>query len=52
MSALRFRVRSNVAMHGHLFAVQHEINRLRRRGCSERRAFALAAAFVFGRYVR
>lgn len=51
MSALRFRVNSNIAVHGHLAAVRFEIARLRRLGCSERRAFALAASFVFGRYV-
>ena len=51
MSALRFRINSNIAVHGALFAVQSEIARLRRAGCSERRAFALAAQFVFGRYV-
>lgn len=51
MSTQAFRVSSNVATHGHRYAVEIEIKRFRRMGCSADRAFALAASLVFGRYV-
>ena len=45
------RIASNVATHGHLFAVETEIKRFRRMGVSADRAFALAMSNVFGRYI-
>lgn len=45
------RIASNVATHGYRFAVQQEIKRFRRLGCSPDRAFALAMSNVFGRYI-
>jgi len=45
------RIASNVTTHGHLFAVQTEVSRFKRMGCSADRAFALAMSNVFGRYV-
>lgn len=51
MSTQAFRVQSNIAAHGVRFAVESEIKRFRRMGCSADRAFALACALVFGRYV-
>lgn len=45
------RIASNVATHGHLFAVEAEIKRFRRMGVSADRAFALAMSNVFGRYI-
>ena len=45
------RIASNVTIHGHLFAVQVEVKRFRRMGCSAERAFALAMSNVFGRFV-
>lgn len=49
MSTLAFRVTSNTTVHSVRFAFDHEFKRARRAGCSEKRAFAMAAAFVFGR---
>lgn len=51
MNTQAFRVQSNVAAHGHHFAVDVEVKRFRRMGCSADRAFALACSLVFGRYV-
>lgn len=51
MSTNTQRIASNVATHGHLFAVEVEVKRFRRMGCSPDRAFALAMTNVFGRYV-
>jgi hypothetical protein len=45
------RIASNVTTHGHLFAVQTEVARFKRMGCSAGRAFALAMSNVFGRFV-
>ena len=45
------RIASNIAEHGHRFAVAVEIKRFRRMGCAPDRAFALAMSNVFGRYV-
>lgn len=51
MSTQAFRAASNVATHGHQFAIAAEIKRFQRMGCSADRAFALACSIVFGRYV-
>lgn len=51
MSTQAFRVTSNVTTHGIRFAVDSEVKRFRRMGCSPDRAFALAVQLVFGRYV-
>lgn len=51
MNTQAFRVTSNIATHGHRFAVDSEVKRFRRMGCSPDRAFGLAAQLVFGRYV-
>lgn len=51
MSHIAFRTSSDAATHGLQFAFDAEIKRQLRRGNSPARAFALAAQFVFGRYV-
>lgn len=51
MSHITFRTGSDAATHGLRFAFDAEYARQLRRGNSERRAFALAAQFVLGRYV-
>lgn len=51
MSFNKARIASNVTTHGHLFAVQTEVARFKRMGCSAERALALALSNVFGRFV-
>lgn len=52
MSNQAFRIQSNRAVHGVKFAFDQEFKRLRKTGCSENHAFAIAAQLVFGRFVK
>ncbi len=49
-SLTRWRIRSNIQVHGLLWAVRHEAARNSRSGCSPERAFALGMASCTGRY--
>ena len=49
-SLTRWRIRSNIQVHGLLWAVRHEAARKSRSGCSPERAFAMAMASCTGRY--
>ena len=48
-SLRRFTIRSNIATHGLLWAVQFEEARYRRAGCSRTRAATMAILIVTGR---
>ena len=49
-SLTRWRIRSNIQVHGLLWAVRHETARNSRAGCCPERAFALTMASCTGRY--
>jgi hypothetical protein len=51
MSTLAFRVTSNIAVHGHKFAFDHEYARAKRAGYTDKTAFYVAASRVFKRVV-
>ena len=44
-------IKSNIAVHGHKFAVEQEVKRFMRKGCSKDRAVSIALQLVFGRVV-
>ena len=44
-------IKSNIAVHGHHFAVEQEVKRFMRKGCSKERAISIAFQLVFGRVV-
>ena len=50
-SLTRWRIRSNIQVHGLLWAVRHENARNLRAGCCPERAFALAMASCTGRFI-
>lgn len=45
-------IKSNIAVHGHMWAVEYERKRFLRKGCSEKRALDIALQLVFNRVVR
>ncbi len=49
-SLTRWRIRSNIQVHGLLWAVRHEAARNSRSGCCLERAFAMAMVSCTGRY--
>lgn len=51
MSNRQFCIRSNIAVHGLAFAVEHERLAFLRRGCSAKRALDLALVVCTGRLV-
>lgn len=44
-------IKSNIEVHGHKFAVDREVARFMRKGCSRERAISIALQLVFGRVV-
>ena len=44
-------IKSNIEVHGHKFAVEREVQRFMRKGCSRERAISIALQLVFGRVV-
>ena len=44
-------IKSNIEVHGHKFAVEREVQRFIRKGCSRERAVSIALQLVFGRVV-
>ena len=44
-------IKSNVEVYGHRYAVEQEVKRFTRMGCSRERAISIALQLVFGRVV-